>query len=1328
MDAEEQRARQLADLLDDFRPEEGLTVEEREFLKLREQMQALQISADEIAALKGRVPQMKAVKNNRRIYWRGVFTGAAAVAVLIVAALGIDWLIRGSPPFAAVRRQDVTPSALALVPEICSPETVEVPGDFGLGGGRLDSGDFEISLWLDCDPGYGHTVHQFSEIDGLTVAYSWTYHGDLTEGTLVTFPAVEPYMMSIDGAYFPSEPLKDGLSETGKFGLELPAGILPDWKSADARLRYVVKLLLPNGTIEGAALNFTLQREADGFRPVDVTLEPLAKVERGSAGGSLLNAPPFPLLALEDVYPELGEVYALLERRQAEMTRGGGWIHWEFEDTDAGEVLETWWLVDEIGSVQAVIYTDRAEDGSRRLVTRMQNNRLWISPTDAPADSSIEGMIIPPMAYLSGLDMLGQMLRFERSGQDMEKTLEEVEGRQAWVITLSDEVDPPEMFKNRFEAVRWEQRYIIDAESGQFLTREDIYYDADGNAWLASSTRMLVEERVTHPPDEVMAFFDEPLPAVPATADEDFHLPGAAQWKGPKLAPEVCVGRAMDDDPEVYERLGIGNLNGNLLGGGQIQSGDFTFDYWLVCDFQLENSSRNLQSEISGLGIALKWTYNGPGQDGKIVIYSGIEPYINQALFSENASANQSGIDLQGIELPGLMLADWNAQDTPLRWAVKAVLPDGSIAGAALTFTLMRGEDGFTPVNIELVPLSAAELGSPAGVEVSEPQFALLEMDVVYPELADIHALITQHELEALSGPGWIYRTNEVQTDDRQYRYEIWTQLGETGNVLGEVQLAFQGGGLVSQSVNQNREAGLSESYRLLRRLLDAARYGAPAEESLETIDNREVRVFSFPNELTNPPIYRESIDGLVYAIMTREGVDARTGEYLFRESKEFDENGALVASTRITWSEETKEQAPEEILQLVEAPEEAEDFPNMPLEVLAWSCENPQTDERPSGGETAIGGGTLASGDFEFELWVICADRFRREASTYGEDFSLIDHLGLSVRWKYTGAAREGHVTPFGGIEPYVEQLFDGVTYQAIEPGLAMQRVFGINLPSGVIADWGAADTQLRYAAKVQLPDGRIEGAALVFSLIRSPEGLVVWAVAVEPLTEVERSGGYAAEVSQPPFALIPMEAQYPALAEIWPLIERRTAEHFGEGGWFHMAWQTDDGLTEGWFQVTERSKATRWLKGNRDAGGALMPTMVYQDGYLNDVEGEESGFWPPYDAILFEYGTLFEDLLEYARSGKALERAEVNEGGRTVWVYSFRGPYPAAAVGSAGVRVNRYGLDAESGELLWQERYEGEDDASLALVRRTARVVDERVEVPPEDVLRLTEEFAGP
>ena len=953
MDAEQQKARQLADLLDDFRPEEGLTVEEREFLKLREHMQALQISADEIAALKGRVPQMKTVKNNQRIYWRGVFTGAAAVAVLALAAVGLNLLI----------------------------------------GSR---------------------------------------------------------------------------------------GELP---------------------------------------PVGQVNEPVPTA-----------------------------------------------IPWQEEPSS------------------------------------------WVQITGEPA----------------------------------------------------------------------------------------------------------------------------------------FHLPGAALWKGPKLAPEVCSGRAMDDQPDVYERLGIGNLNGNLLGGGLIQSGDFTFDYWLVCDFQLENSSRHLQSEISGLGMALKWTYNGAGQDGPILIYAGIEPYINETSHTISASPGESGMDLRGIELPGLLLADWYAQDTPLRYVVKTELPDGSLAGAALTFTLARGEDGFRPVDIRLEPLTEAELAGPTASEVIDPPFALLDMDTEFPQLAGIHALLTKHELDALPGvAGWIHTIVQSETvgaeQTRESMREMWLQVDENGAVLASVYQDFSGGRLLSQTVTKNKRAsnystiaaltlgdvGFPEGLALMERLLDAARYGTPAEESREAFAGREVIVFTFRDGLLNGPILDESSNTLVYSRVEREGVDTVSGAYTFRETQSFDENGALVERTLDRWSEETTKPPPPEILRLVEAPEEAENFPNMPLEVLAWSCENPQTDEKPSGGETAIGGGTLVSGDFEFELWVICAHRFRRAASTYGEDFSLIDHLGLAVRWKYTGAAQEGHVTPYGGIEPYVEQLFDGVTDQPIEPGLAMQRVFGINLPSGVIADWEMADTRLRYAAKVQLPDGRIEGAALVFSLIRSPEGLVVWAVAVEPLTEVERSGGYAAEVSQPPFALIPMGVQYPALAEIWPLIERRMAEFTGERGWFHMAWQTNDGLTEGWFQVAERGKATRWLMGNRDAGGALMPTMVYQDGYLNDVEGEESGFWPPYDAILFEYGTLFEDLLDYARSGKALERAEVNEGGRTVWVYSFRGPYPAADVGSAGVRVNRYGLDAGSGELLWQERYEGKDDASLALVSRTERVVDERLDAPPEEVLRLMEEL---
>ena len=95
------------------------------------------------------------------------------------------------------------------------------------------------------------------------------------------------------------------------------------------------------------------------------------------------------------------------------------------------------------------------------------------------------------------------------------------------------------------------------------------------------------------------------------------------------------------------------------------------------------------------------------------------------------------------------------------------------------------------------------------------------------------------------------------------------------------------------------------------------------------------------------------------------------------------------------------------------------------------------------------------------------------------------------------------------------------------------------------------------------------------------------------------------------------------------------------------------------------------------------------------------------------------------YARSGQPLDRSEETVDGRLVWVYSFHKQFTAANIGGESVRVNRYGLDAQTGELLFQERYEGKDDASLAPVGRTERVVDKRIDAPPEDVLRLMDEL---
>ncbi len=210
----------------------------------------------------------------------------------------------------------------------------------------------------------------------------------------------------------------------------------------------------------------------------------------------------------------------------------------------------------------------------------------------------------------------------------------------------------------------------------------------------------------------------------------------------------MCKGRPWTKTGSV-RAAGHRQLNGNLLGGGQLQSGDYIFDFWLNCDFQLENSSRTLESAGSGLSTALKWTYTGGGQDGPIVIYSGIEPYLSENSFSQSARTGASGPDLHGIELPGDVLPDWNAQDARLRWAVKAELPDGTLAAQRGVHADARGRR-FTPVNIALLPLTEAELAGPNASEVIDRPFALLDADAEYRSCRR-RALLAKREAELLA-------------------------------------------------------------------------------------------------------------------------------------------------------------------------------------------------------------------------------------------------------------------------------------------------------------------------------------------------------------------------------------------------------------------------------------------------------------------------------------------------------------------------------------------------------------------------------------------------
>ncbi len=71
----------------------------------------------------------------------------------------------------------------------------------------------------------------------------------------------------------------------GYQGMQFPDTVHPDFTQSDVTLRYLVKILTPDGTIQGAALVFTLQRAPEGYRPQNVTVEPLTGAERQSIEG-----------------------------------------------------------------------------------------------------------------------------------------------------------------------------------------------------------------------------------------------------------------------------------------------------------------------------------------------------------------------------------------------------------------------------------------------------------------------------------------------------------------------------------------------------------------------------------------------------------------------------------------------------------------------------------------------------------------------------------------------------------------------------------------------------------------------------------------------------------------------------------------------------------------------------------------------------------------------------------------------------------------------------------------------------------------------------------
>lgn len=151
------------------------------------------------------------------------------------------------------------------------------------------------------------------------------------------------------------------------------------------------------------------------------------------------------------------------------------------------------------------------------------------------------------------------------------------------------------------------------------------------------------------------------------------------------------------------------------LGGGLVQSKEFTIELLLYCDFYFQPNSNdiNKHSDINGLAVYHNWRYDASNESGIINIYYGIEPNIRWQS-GQGPSTNQGHV-AQG-QSTGLLF-DYDvypdfSKKVSLDFVYIIQTASGQLSGATLSFNLEQVSDGLQPSTIIVAPLSDKELES----------------------------------------------------------------------------------------------------------------------------------------------------------------------------------------------------------------------------------------------------------------------------------------------------------------------------------------------------------------------------------------------------------------------------------------------------------------------------------------------------------------------------------------------------------------------------------------------------------------------------------------
>ena len=182
-----------------------------------------------------------------------------------------------------------------------------------------------------------------------------------------------------------------------------------------------------------------------------------------------------------------------------------------------------------------------------------------------------------------------------------------------------------------------------------------------------------------------------------------------------------------------------------------------------------------------------------PGMDGNAEDFAGIEPFVRRfsvwgPIKASSASSGWDGLSSLNV------IPDLSRQDTPLRYVYKIRVPDGAIYGAALSFVLRREANGYRPVEVQVAPLSQAELQSVETTPGTALPFPTLEPEDVYSELRELRAMLAPWQQSLLAQPGWGHISYDVYDPANglydpltKWVREDWYQIDAQGMVIAYV-------------------------------------------------------------------------------------------------------------------------------------------------------------------------------------------------------------------------------------------------------------------------------------------------------------------------------------------------------------------------------------------------------------------------------------------------------------------------------------------------------------------------------------------------------------